>query len=102
MPEDNLTEIIDSRCGIRCARSSAPDIQMSMRWEKPRPGISNLNTVDRGSYSDLVRLSNLNNNNINGVYSCILGNSVDDVLHLGIYLSKPGINYEKFKIFDLS
>ena len=89
MPKDNLHEIIDSRCGIRCARSTT-EVQMGMmRWVTPGY-VSFIDIVNHNSYSDLRRTSNLQSD-FNGVYTCTLGNSIEQVLHIGMYITKPGM-----------
>ena len=95
-PEDNLHLIIDSQCGIRCSRSIS-GVQTDMRWVKPSPGmVSNIRITNDGSYSDLLRTTNLQSD-FNGVYTCTSGNSVENVLHIGLYVDKPGIINMKHK-----
>lgn len=92
MPEDNIENIIDSQCGIRCARSTRSlEALMRVSWEKPpgSDGHFDERSNTAGSFIDLTRLGQLRDS-IDGVYTCRLGNLSENVLHIGVYVSRPG------------
>ena len=96
MPEDVIDDIIDPQCGIRCA-SSILEAPMMMWWEKPQGSDgyfrehtnNNIMINDAGNFADLTRQGSLPNN-IDGVYTCRFGSSPVNVLHIGVYVSRPG------------